>query len=104
TIVLAGYAYDYATGQYDAAIARYDGTGALDASFGVDGLAKVDFGQVSDRARSVAVLADGRLLLGGFADDMAGNADFALARLTVGGVLDASFGVGGVVLTDFGGY
>src|SRR5436190_2126793 len=79
TIVLAGYAYDYATGQYDAAIARYDGTGALDASFGVDGLAKVDFGQVSDRARSVAVLADGRLLLGGFADDMAGNADFALA-------------------------
>jgi uncharacterized delta-60 repeat protein len=107
-IVIVGYAYDYGTGDADAAVARYTADGLLDPTFGVaqSGMVKIDFGQIDDRAQAVAVQADGSILIAGYANDFNDNSDFVLARLTSDGQLDTTFGpagTNGIVLTDFGG-
>jgi uncharacterized delta-60 repeat protein len=102
-ILLAGYANSFMTGMSDAAVVRYNANGSVDSSFGSGGVRLIDFGQVDDNARALAVLADGRVLVAGYSNDTNGNADFALARLTAAGSLDTSFGGGaGMVLTSFG--
>jgi uncharacterized delta-60 repeat protein len=101
-ILLGGYANDYSTGLSDAAIVRYNANGTVDASYGAGGVRLLDFGQADDNVRALVVLSDGHVLAAGYANDQNGNSDFALARLTAGGSLDASFGNGGLVLTSFG--
>ena len=103
-ILVGGYALDFGTGMSDGAVARYNADGSLDASFGVGGMALVDFGRESDNVKAMTLLADGRIMLAGYGSDFGGDSsDFAVARLTTSGALDATFGSGGVVLTDFGG-
>ena len=46
-------------------LARYSSSGALDATFASGGVASHDFNGLTDSAESVAVLADGRIVLGG---------------------------------------
>jgi uncharacterized delta-60 repeat protein len=46
---------------------------------------------------------DGKLVAAGFFRSSVGNFDFALARSLPDGRLDPTFGVGGLVTTDFGG-
>lgn len=87
---------------------RLDATGSPDLLFGDNGFASVNViagvagtDQDSfDRATSVAVYADGRIVLGGFAqtDPNAFEYDAVLARLSASGELDAGFGAGGVRL------
>jgi len=79
------------------AVARYNTNGTLDTTFGSGGKAVTDFG-ADDRAFSVALQADGKIVAAG----MRGN-DFALARYNTNGTLDGTFGSGGKVITDFGG-
>jgi uncharacterized delta-60 repeat protein len=79
------------------AVARYNQIdGSLDATFGSGGKTTVSFGssrQISDQeARSVAIQADGKILVGGFAGGIG-----ALARLNSNGSLDSTFGSGGEV-------
>jgi uncharacterized delta-60 repeat protein/uncharacterized repeat protein (TIGR01451 family) len=78
------------------------GAGDLDPSFDLDGIAITDFGPDSS-ALTTAIQADGKTLAAG---QIYGNqdTDFALARYNTSGSLDQSFGVGGLVTTDFGGY
>ena len=80
------------------ALARYDTTGALDASFSGDGLQITDFG-AEDGAAAVAIQADGRIVVAG----RSGN-NFALARYDAAGVLDNSFSGDGRLTTDFSGF
>jgi uncharacterized delta-60 repeat protein len=64
----------------DFAVARYSANGAPDLTFDVDGKFTVDFFGAGDSAESVAVLADGRIVLSGFAVN--GNlVRFGLARI-----------------------
>jgi uncharacterized delta-60 repeat protein len=101
-IVVAGSSAD-ATGS-DMAVARYLRDGTPDASFDADGMALVDFGGEAV-ARAVALQRDGKIVLAGWAVQLAGAgccaADFALARLTASGAPDSSFGGDGRVVTDF---
>jgi uncharacterized delta-60 repeat protein len=100
-IVAAGEAYN--NGGRDFALARYNSNGTLDATFGSGGKLTTDFGK-NDQVSSVAVLPDGRILAAGTADPLVGRAlDFALARYNSNGTLDATFGTGGKVTTDFAG-
>jgi uncharacterized delta-60 repeat protein len=91
------------------ALARYNSNGTLDASFGTGGKATTAFTATSYAfAFSVAVQPDGRIVAAGYAstggpDASAPNFDFALARYNSNGTLDASFGTGGRVTTDFAG-
>lgn len=78
----------------DYVIARYRSDGSLDPSFGQGGLASVAFGATAREGLSDVLLqADGRLILSGGNADEASNV--ALARLTAGGAVDATFADGG---------
>jgi uncharacterized delta-60 repeat protein len=69
----------------------------------IEGVATYDFNGKRDQATGVAVLPGGKMILGGFAQSVAGDFDFALLRLNPSGTLDASFGNNGKVTADFGG-
>ena len=83
------------------ALARYAGDGSLDTSFGVGGKVTTGFGGTSNLAFAVAVQGDGKLIAAGVAGGGPTGADIALARYNADGSLDASFGAGGKVVTDF---
>jgi uncharacterized delta-60 repeat protein len=103
-LVAAGLATGEAT-NLDFALARYNPDGSLDPSFGNGGEVTTDFGGFppDDHAHSLVQQADGKLVVAGgvFRSDGDFDNDFALARYNPDGSLDASFGNGGIVLTDF---
>jgi len=82
------------------ALARFNGNGTLDASFGTGGIVTTAFGQVSAEAWTVGVQADGKIVAAGYSNTNGGH-DFALARYNSNGTLDATFGTGGKVSTSF---
>jgi uncharacterized delta-60 repeat protein len=86
----------------DFALARYNRHGTLDRTFGTDGKVITDFDLGCDVARSVAVQADGKIVVAGWASPGT-SFEFALARYSPDGTLDPTFGSGGKVLTDFAG-
>jgi uncharacterized delta-60 repeat protein len=71
-------------------------SGDLDATFGIGGKAVADFSGAASQARALAIQSDGKIIAAGV-----GNTDFAIARFNSNGTLDASFGAGGKVTTDF---
>ena len=109
-IVAAGYAN--VNGGESFGLARYNSNGTLDASFGTGGKVTTAFGTTSFAfAFSVAFQPDGRIVAAGYTEigPCVFNGleqpcfDFALARYNSNGTLDASFGTGGMVTTDFAG-
>jgi uncharacterized delta-60 repeat protein len=98
-IVVAGSAGD-ANPRF--ALARYLRDGTLDASFHGDGRVTTDLTKGSDGAADVAIQLDGQIVVAGVAGDPEGSdTKFALLRYNPDGTLDANFGKGGQVLTDF---
>ena len=98
--VAVGEAYNSSTG-YDFALAKYLPNGTLDPSFGSGGMVTTDFFGGADKAQAVALLPGGNIVVAGTAFNPASGNDFALAEYTANGVLDSSFGTGGIVTTDF---
>lgn len=99
-IVVAGWTEAY--GVTKAFVMRYLPTGAVDTSFGDDGITLIDFigSFVPGAAMSLRLQADGRIVVAG--DASPGQyADFAVARLEPHGALDTSYGAGGTQLLDF---
>ena len=93
-------------GVTDFALARYGADGTLDAGFGTGGRVFTDFGSDVDQAATVALQGDGKIVVAGWSQSDPGDpssAAFALARYGADGSLDAGFGSGGLVTTDFGG-
>ena len=84
------------------ALARYNTDGSLDATFSEDGKLKISMGY-SDWAKSVALQADGKIILAGhsYKDANYDTAYFAVVRINSNGTLDNSFSNDGKVLTDF---
>ncbi len=95
-IVAAGWV---SSGGGNFALARYDTTGTLDGTFGTGGKATFGFGG-ADTAHAVALQGDQKILVAG-GTDATGDFDFAVVRLTTGGVLDTSFSGDGKVRTNF---
>jgi uncharacterized delta-60 repeat protein len=97
-IVVGGGSFTFAT-QRDFAVARYNPDGSLDTTFDGDGRVLTPVSLTNfDVAADVAIQADDRIVLVGFA-----NSDFALARYNIDGSLDATFGGTGAITTNFGG-
>lgn len=89
----------------DFAVARYNSDGSLDPTFGGGGRVITDFYGHHDVAFSARVLANGKILVVGYANHPPLDDDVALARYNSDGSLDTSFGSGGKVTTDlFGDY
>jgi uncharacterized delta-60 repeat protein len=100
-LVAAGRAWN-AAGGVDVALARYNGDGSLDRTFGADGKVKTPLDTLQF-ASALALLGDGRLVVAG--DAVRGDgSDVWLARYNGDGSPDTSFGDGGRVFLDLGGY
>jgi uncharacterized delta-60 repeat protein len=76
-------------------LARLLPNGALDPTFGAGGKTSTDLGG-ADRALALFVQPDGKLQVAGSSDGR-----FALAQYTAAGVLDASFGSGGILRSAY---
>ena len=86
-------------------VAQFTATGAPDDSFGAAGLVTSAF-TTSDTIDAVALqpaTAGTRIVIAGTGFEPATGNDFLLARYTGSGVVDTSFGSGGISTTDFTG-
>jgi uncharacterized delta-60 repeat protein len=99
TTIVVGYALD--GGRQKAFVQRITAEGSLDSSFGDGGTVLIPAGTGGARAQGVAVVLGGNIVVGGYADDGAVT-KVMVARVTPAGVLDGSFGSGGITLTSFG--
>jgi uncharacterized delta-60 repeat protein len=88
-------------GRYNSALAmlRYTPTGTLDSTFGSGGevVTSIVGGNGGNGYRTPLALENGDIVVGG-----GGTTDFALARYTLSGSLDTTFGSGGIVTTAMG--
>jgi uncharacterized delta-60 repeat protein len=94
-ILVVGYSWNDGIGDF--ALARYNADGSLDTTFAGDGTLTTDFGSPYDEGFSVAVQADGKIVVAG-----SSNGDFALARYNPDGNLDITFSGQGKLTTNFG--
>ncbi len=88
------------------ALVRYNRDGSLDTSFGNAGVKMENIGTRDwDFGRSVAVQADGKILVAGSADTgvIGSDRDFALVRYNSDGSLDTTFSDDGKQTTNIGG-
>jgi len=98
-IVVAGNSSP--NGHTEFTLARYSSSGALDATFGSQGIVTTDFNGLPTSIISLALQPDGMIIAGGTVPTN-GNGDFALARYTANGSLDPTFNSTGIVTSDFG--
>jgi len=83
-------------------LVRYTSTGALDTTFGTNGITNTTFAGFTFNPFGFAVQKNGDILIAGEAISSAGRIEFGLARYTSNGILDATFGNGGLVTTSVG--
>ena len=86
-------------------VVKFDGNGTVDGFFGSAGSTEIPnfFTSSQDRATAIQVQTDGKIILGGTSNN--NNLPyqqrcFVLARLDSTGILDPTYGSGGVVITD----
>ncbi len=84
---------------FDFAIVRYNANGTLDPSFGKGGMVTTFIQDGDDKASSVSIQADGKIVAAGSSNN-GSTFDFALIRYNANGTLDPSFGEGGKVVTS----
>lgn len=88
--------------QHDFAVVRLTQDGYLDETFNDDGKLLTQVSTTNwDEAQAIAVEADGKLVVAGWAYEGGGSAgNFALVRYNTNGTLDTSFGGTGIVVTQ----
>ena len=84
-------------------VARYNVDGSPDTSFSGDGRASAEIGEGVEPT-AVALQADGKIVVAGSIQPGNQDFEFLLTRFTADGSLDAAFGAGGAVVTDFAGF
>lgn len=100
-IIAAGFA-SITGNSDDIALVRYNTDGSLDTTFSSDGIVTTHITSV-DRAYSVIVQPDGKIVIGGITSSTGINYDFAVVRYNSNGSLDTTFNGTGIVTTAFGG-
>lgn len=95
-IVLGG-----ATGDQDFAVVRFNANGTVDTQFGIAG--RVTTNVVGfDFVTGVTVQSDGKIVASGVGSGPTlASSNFATVRYNSNGSLDSSFGMNGIVVTDF---
>ncbi len=99
-LLVAGYAFG--PGSSDLLVMRLNTDGSPDGSFGSGGLTRTAVGTSDDFANAMVRQPDGRIVVAGSTYASGGQRDFVLARYTTAGLLDPSFGTGGIVTTAVG--
>ena len=85
----------------DFILTRFNSNATLDMDFGINGVARLDFGIIADGAYAIYLEPNGDIVAGGFT--FGAGPRFALGRFKSNGSPDPTFGSGGRVTTDFGG-
>ncbi len=89
-------------GTWDFAVVRRNTDGSLDTSFGGTGIVITPVGNSQDRAESVAIQADGKIVAAGYSYNDGIGISFGVVRYNPNGSLDTSFNGTGKVITSFG--
>lgn len=92
---------DFSLDGGDVVLLRYTAAGRLDQEFGVRGRLTTRLGGL-EQALDAALQDDGKIVVAGTTGVNFVDRQFLLLRYLADGTLDPSFGVGGVVVTDFG--
>jgi uncharacterized delta-60 repeat protein len=105
-ILVAGYSFNLDNSNSDIAIVRYKQNGSLDGTFGSGGIktTTAQLGLVEDRATSMALQPDGKILVAGYSVNV--NEDTTIVRIRANGSFDPSFGEAGtpgIRVDNFGG-
>jgi uncharacterized delta-60 repeat protein len=103
-ILVAGSAVDPEVGHKAFALARYNGEGSLDKTFGKGGRTLVAVSEAGgysrlDEAYAVALAPDGKIVVAGATGDLVPD-NIAVVRFSKDGKPDKTFGKNGVVVTD----
>ena len=98
-IILAGYLRNGSNDDF--ALVRYKADGNPDSTFGSNGVVITPIGIGEDKARSVLIQNDGKIIAAGISGN-GSNFDFALVRYDQGGTKDTSFGADGITTTSIG--
>ncbi|MBC7885836.1 MAG: T9SS type A sorting domain-containing protein [Saprospiraceae bacterium] len=99
-IVIGGYAYEGSETSF--ALVRLSSDGTPDHTFGSGGSVTTDIRDGSEYISDIMIQNDGKILVSGVGRGLVSNSDFAIARYLADGSSDMSFGVNGLVFTDFG--
>lgn len=78
---------------------RYEDSGSLDTGFGTAGRASASFGGDGEVATAVVAAPGGKILVSGWTDTGTTGLELAIARFDATGVLDPTFGTGGMTTT-----
>ena len=109
--IVAGHAWANESWGDDLAIARYLPNGALDTTFGTNGIVLTDLADGEIQAKAVAIQGDGKIVVAGYkqSGETGETFEFVVARYNVNGSPDDgttndmtpsdSFGNGGLVVT-----
>lgn len=102
-LVTAGYGRDSQDETNDWVSLKIDADGALDPTWGDDGMVRIDFHELGDNGRQIVALPGERVALLGSAESTPGNRDPRIVVLEGDGVQDADFFGDGRLDYDFGG-
>lgn len=97
--LLVGQASTDASENSDVMLVAYLGTGAVDSTFGTNGVVLIG-GNGNDHARDVVVQEDEKIVVVG--THTATDIDFGIFRFNADGSVDTSFDTSGLVTIDFG--
>lgn len=97
-IVVAGFTSDQSGSHF--ALFRLNKSGSFDSSFIINGSPEINRTELG-RINALSLLNDGKILVAGTLWNGSNN-DFGLMCFKSNGNLDSSFGVNGIVKTDFG--
>lgn len=100
--VTTGYGRRASSGQVDMVSFRYTAPGDRDTTWGTNGVAELDLVGDNDRGRYLLTLPNDRILIVGSGTPRAMNVDAMVVILQASGALDATFGMQGSKLWDFG--
>jgi uncharacterized delta-60 repeat protein len=102
-IIAAGETY-YTSGagviSQDIALMRIDLQGAIDSSFGTNGIVTAHIGLYRSTLNSMVIQDDDKILVAGeYFDTLNGFSDIYLARFGPDGAIDSNFGINGMIKT-----
>lgn len=98
-IVIGGYAYE--GNETTLAVVRLNSDGTPDQSFGISGMVTTNIRDGSEYINDLLIQKDGKIMVCGVARGLTSNSDFTIMRYLSNGTVDVSFGVNGLVSTDF---
>jgi uncharacterized delta-60 repeat protein len=100
-IIAAGHVTDVNGFLLAFGLVRFEASGAIDPSFGVNGVVQGKFGGDVGSIEGVVEQPDGRLVAAGYLQGADGKCDMVIVRFDPTGALDPTFGTNGMLRIDF---